>query len=174
MKNVKKVLSVAMVASMVFSMTACGKSFKAIDKKDFKKALKAIELDEDMEEIEDDNVEYLGIDDAEYAASAYDEDQMYMFIEFEDADAAKEYFEDEFYDDFEDAIEDEDIDGKYSNKISDDSGYIIVNGENDDEEMYGGIYFKDNVMVVAISYTTKKSDMKDIDAFLDAIGYPKP
>ncbi len=173
MKNVKKVLSVAMVASMVFSMTACGKSFKAISKKDFKKGLKAIELDEDMEELEDD-LEYYGFDDTEYVAMAEDDEQMYIFIEFEDAEVAKEYFEDEFYDDFEDAIEDEDIDGKYSYKISDNSGYILVNGENDDEEMYGGIFFKDNILVAAVADSTKKSDMKDIDAFLEEIGYPKP
>lgn len=175
MKSFKKFMSVALVASMALSFTGCGKSFKAINKKDFEKGLKAIKLDDDMLEYEDESVSSFLYDDAEYAAMATDDDQMYMFIEFEDEEAAKECFEEEFYEDLEDALEDEEFDGKESHKLKKTSGYIIINGDNEEEgDVYGGIYLKDNIMVVALAHSTKKSDKKDVDAFLKEIGYPKP
>lgn len=181
MKNCKKILSAILVATMALSLVGCS-SMKAIGKKDFKNALKELKLDDDMREIEEESdLEWYGYDDddIEYYASAYDDEQYYLFIQFEDTEAAHDYFEDEFYDDVMDMKEDKDFDGKLKTKLSKSSGYIILNGESDSKgfgkgDIYGGIYFKDNVIVVALANSNKKSDIKDINAFLKAIGYPKP
>ena len=77
-------------------------------------------------------------------------------------------------------IKDKDFDGKY--KMSFDgkeTGYITFSGEADskdfyDDDIYGGVYCKDGIVVIAYATRDKKSDIEDIDAFLKAIGYPKP
>lgn len=180
MKNCKKILSAILVASMAFSLAGCS-SVKAIDKKDFKNALKELKLDDDMREYKGDDIEYYGYDedDIKYLARVWDDDQWYMFIQFEDTEAAHDYFEDEFYDDIMDVKEDKDFDGKLKTKLSKSSGYIILKGESESDdfmegEVYGGIYFKNDVVVVALATSDKKSDIKDIDTFLKSIGYPKP
>lgn len=175
MKNCKKILSVILVASMAFSLAGCS-SIKAISKKDFKNALKELKLDDDI--IDRDYKD--SKDDMEYSAYAFDDDQYYMFYQFEDAEAAHDYFEDEIYDDAKDAKEDKEIDGKFKMKLSKTSGYVIINGENDGDDiweadyLYGGFYLKDDIIVVAMTTSDKKSDIKDVQAFLKEIGYPKP
>lgn len=171
MKNFKKAMSLTLIMAMALSLTACGKSFKAISKKDFEKGLKAIKLDDDIEE-EDDEDEL--DDDMTYEALVYADNQAYRFMEFEDEDAAFDYFEENYYDEFEDYLEDDEFEGEESHKLKKDTGYILFNGEEDGDDVYGGVFLKGNTIVVAEAGSTKKSAKKDIDAFLKAIGYPKP
>lgn len=111
-------------------------------------------------------------------------DQYYYFIEFKDEEEGLDWFEDNFYSDFEDGVEDGDIEGDYSYKITDTMGYVIISGESDsdflrrnfdlDGNIYGGFYYTEGIFVAAFTTKTKQSKIDDINAFLDAIGYPQP
>lgn len=174
MKKIKNVVAVMMTAVMLFSMTGCHKNIKEISKKDFKNALED-ELDVDSDDISD----WSDDDEKCYIYISDDYVQSYIFIEFDDEDDAADAFED-YYDDFEDVKDDDDFDGSSSAYISDSTGYILFDGETDDDkfleesEIYGGIYHRGAVLVVAYSADGGKSDNKDIDTFLSAVGYPKP
>ena len=59
------------------------------------------------------------------------------------------------------------------------TGYILVDGDSDNDDFmdgkcYGGIFLKENTIVIVMANSNKSSDMEDIDAMLSAIGYPKP
>ncbi len=171
MKISKKTVSMTLIMAMTLSMTACGKNFKQIDEDVFEEGLKVLKLDDNMSEY--DEKDYLD-DDMTYKAFVYDDNQAYIYMEFEDEDAAIDYFEDNYYEDFEDYLLDEEFEGEESHKLKKDTGYILYNGEEEGDEVYGGIFLKGNTIVVAEAGSTKKSAKKDIDAFLDEIGYPKP
>lgn len=179
MKKVKALVAGLLAGVMLFSMVGCA-NFKATDEKAFKKALEDefdLEEDEDYYVYEDD---YTWIDDCETSIYAYKKNAIFAFYEFEDAEAAGDYFEDYYYEDFEDMIKDKDFDGKYSMSYNSKSysGYITFNGEADsdfaDDDIYGGVYCKDGILIVAMAYSDKDSDKENVNAFLKAIGYPKP
>jgi hypothetical protein len=76
-------------------------------------------------------------------------------------------------------IDDKDFDGKYSYRITDTEGYILLNGEsssNDffDDDIYGGIFCKEDVVVIVLCRSTSDRDTSRVDEFLRAIGYPTP
>ena len=179
MKNLTKgIVSVALVGSMLMSVAGCA-SFNLISYKDFKKALEdAVNLDDDdIREYKNSTVDG---NDTKHEIYATDGKCAYMFIEFDDADDAVDYFED-VYDEFEDTVKDDDFDGSYKKAYSESSqtGYILVNGDSDNDDFmdgkcYGGIFLKENTIVVVMANSQKSSDIEDIDAVLDAIGYPKP
>ncbi|MCQ2482379.1 MAG: hypothetical protein MJ153_02685 [Clostridia bacterium] len=171
MKIFKKTVLFTFTVAMVLSMTACGKSFKQIDEDKFEDGLKVLKLDDEMNEYDEDD--YLD-DDMTYKAYVYDDNKAYIYMEFEDEEAAKDYFEDNYYEDFEDYLLDEEFEGEESHKLKKDTGYILFNGEEEGDDVYGGIFLKGETIVVAEAGSTKKSAMKDINAFLDEIGYPKP
>lgn len=181
MKNIKKILSVVMIVTMMTSLVAC-KSFKAIDYKVFKNAVDEVYGEEPIKYSED-MFEYAGYDEYDLDRNYYYyiDNGILEYYKFDDEEGAREFFEDYYYDEFEDMIEDDDFEGNRSNGLSNSRGYIIVNGEcdgsdfwEDIDEAYGGIYWVDNIVVVAMMDSDKKSDIKDMDAFLDEIGYPAP
>lgn len=179
MKKVKAIVAGLLAGVMLFSMVGCA-NFKATDEKAFKKAL---EDELDLEEDDDYYVYEDGdtwIDDCDTMIYAYKKNAVFGFLEFDDEEAAADYFEDYYYDDFEDMIKDKDFDGKYAMSYNDKagSGYITFNGDADsdfaDDDIYGGVYCKDGIIVVAMAYSDKSSDIDNVNAFLKAIGYPKP
>lgn len=179
MKNLTKgIVSVALAGSIMMSVAGCA-SFNQITHKEFKSALEdALKMDDgDYTEYKNSSV---GGDDTKHEVYAVDGKCRYAFIEFEDVDDAKDYFED-IYDEFEDTIKDDDFKGSYKKAYSDSSatGYILVDGDSDNDDFmdgkcYGGIFLKENTIVVVMANSNKSSDMDDIDAMLSAIGYPKP
>ncbi|MFA6828933.1 MAG: hypothetical protein WCQ74_05330 [Saccharofermentanales bacterium] len=172
MKVLKTLLCSALVATMLFCMVGCV-NVKAVNKKDFKNAL------EDVADFDDD--EYYEYDDYDsdnyYTIYAYDSDAYYNYSIYGDEDYALDAFED-IYDEFQDMKEDKDFDGSLRMGLSGSTGYILFNGEADgsvfDDEAYGGIYLKDDVVIMVYALSDSKSDIKDINAFLSAIGLPKP
>lgn len=180
MKNfVKGAVSAVLAGSMMLSIAGCA-NFNLITYKDFKNALEeALEMDDD-EYREYKNSSVSG-SDTKHEVYANDGNCRYAFIEFDDAEDAFDYFED-IYDEFEDTIEDKDFDGNYKKGLvegSSASGYILVNGDSDNSEFidgkcYGGIFLKENTIVIVMANSNKSKDMDKIDAMLNAIGYPKP
>lgn len=172
MKVLKTVVCSALVATMLFCMVGCV-SVKAVKKKDFKNAL------EDVADIDDDEYyEYHDYNsDIDYTVFAYEGNAYYDYSIYGDKDDALDAFED-IYDDFQDMKEDKDFDGSLRMGLSGSTGYILFNGEADDRDydgdMYGGIYLKDDVVIIVYAHSDRKSDIKVINAFLSAIGLPKP
>lgn len=197
MKKFKSFVAAALVASVIFGATGCSmgkKKFEATTKKDFKNAL------EDVLDLDDDDYNSVanptsiysysyvspfldGMDlldeyeiamDIEYS----DGDDHYYFMEFDDEEDALEFFEDTFYDAFQDVIKDKDFEGKYFTYLDEEMGYVIVHGESDsddffDDDIVGGFFVKDGVFVAVYTLSDKDSHIEDINAFLEAIGYPK-
>lgn len=60
--------------------------------------------------------------------------------------------------------------------FEDDMGYALFDFDMSSVQIYGGIYFKDNVIIMVSNANSKHkySDEALIDSFLDKIGYPKP
>lgn len=173
MKKVKVLAAGLMAGVMLFSMVGCA-NFKATDEKSFKKAL------EDELDLEEDEDYYVYESSDETSIYAYKKNAVFAFIEFDDEDDAADYFEDYYYEDFEDMVKDKDFEGKYAMSYNEKSGtgYITFNGEADgdfaDDDIYGGVYCKEGIIVVAMAYSDKSSDIDNVNAFLKAIGYPKP
>lgn len=179
MKKFKALAAGLMAGVMLFSLAGCA-NFKATDEKTFKNALEDVfdlEEDDDYYVYEDDDT---WIDDCDTSIYAYDSDCYLVFLEFDDPEDAYDYFEDVYYDDFEDMIKDKDFDGRYKMSANEKSstGYITFDGDADsdfaDDDIYGGIYCKDGILVIAMAWSDKNSDKEDINEFLKAIGYPKP
>lgn len=181
MKNIKKILSVVMIVAMMTSLVSC-KSFKVVDDGDFEDAIEEI-YDEEVMEISGDDIENAGLDeyDMEKFLSLIEEDVSIAYAEFEDEEAARDFFEDEYYKDFEDMIKDDDFEGSHSSGLNNSRGYILFEGEADGDgeweetdEIYGGIYWTENMVIIAIAYSDKKSDIEDMNEFLDMLGLPTP
>jgi len=171
----KKVMAIALVAAMMLSVAACGKNYKVVDKKTFKSAL------EDVADFDDDQIydyeDYY--DGAEHDLDCWDDNIRYEYIQFEDNEAAMEFFDDYYYDGFEDMIEDGDFEGRRSSAHSNTSAYILVNGESDsddffDDDIYGGFFCKEDTVVIVYAISDRDRDMEAVDEFLSAIGYPHP
>lgn len=173
MKTMKRIVSVAMAGVMMMSLAGCGKNWKNVDKKAFKAAL------EDVADIDDPYDYGSYYEGSKHDIDAYYGDYRYEWIEFKDADDAMDFFEDRIYDYFEDMIDDDDFDGKYSYKLTDTYGYILVNGESDSDDfyegdIYGGFYVRDNIVVRVYVRSDKEKKINKINEFLRAIGYPTP
>lgn len=181
MKKFKGVMAIGLTAAMLFSFTGCGTSFSATDKKTFESALE----DKDILDLDDDEYssqkgdDLYGVDGCTRDIWYYGDDFYIEYREFDETEDAYDYFED-CYDDFEDDMDDENFEGSSKSKISDTTGYIILDGEGDDgdfvgdDDIYGGLYFKDNTVVYVLVRSDKDKDQDKVDDFLDAIGYPKP
>ena len=189
MKNLKKIAAAVLVSAMAFSLAGCG-SVKAVSMKDFKKVVKAVDSDDlednyieiDEDEIKDWYSEYDHMDIIN-VAHTYDGDVYFVYYQFEDADAAADYFED-VYDDFKDELEDNELDGKQKSSLSKNSGYIMYKGEFEysfmlADDMYFstddylvGIYRADDMVVISICESDHKSDVELYNAFIKEIGFP--
>lgn len=175
MKTMKKVVSIALVAAMMLSVAACGKNYKVVDKKTFKSAL------EDVAGFDEDDIydfkDYY--DGAEHDLDCSDGRIRYEYIQFEDNEAAMDYFEDYWYDDYEDMVDDGDFSGRRSSVITNTSAYILVNGESDsddffDDDIYGGFFCKEDTVVLVYTVSDRDRDIEAVNEFLSAIGYPHP
>ena len=176
MKTMKKVLSIALVGAMMLSVAACGKgNYKIVDKKTFKNALEDV-ADFDSDEIHDYEDYY---DGAEHDLDCWDGNIRYEYIQFEDNEAAMDFFDDYYYEDFQDMVDDHDFSGTRFSSHTNTSAYIIINGESDsddffDDDIYGGFFCKEDTVVLVYAISDRQRDMDAVDEFLSAIGYPHP
>ena len=172
-KAIKNIVSVVLLASMALSLAGCAKKIEPIKKKDFKDAL------EEVFDIDDDD--YSDYDWDDYTnIYYYDHDTRVEMYQFDNEDDALELFED-YYDEFEDMIEDKEFKGKKKSFFDEKKGYgyILLNGESDsddffDDDIYGGIYWTGDTVIFVYVLSDKDKYTEKIDAFLNAIGYPKP
>lgn len=166
----------------VFDRIKQAYQFEAIDDITFKDAINEV-YGEEPREYTEDMFEYVGYDEYDLDCNYYSvfDDCIFEYFEFEDEEGAREFFEDEYHFEFEDMIYDDSFVGSQLNIISDSNGFIIVNGECDGDgfwteidNAYGGIYWIDNIVVIAMINSNKNVDIEELDAFLEMIGYPAP
>lgn len=180
MRNLTKIIgSVLLIGSMAFSVAGCT-GFKAITAKEFKSAIKAA-TDLKSSEIPIEKDGKIGSTEVNATLKATEGQCRFGFIEFEDTEDATDYFEDNIYDSFIDMIEDEGFEGNYRETYSESAatGYILVDGEGETTdffkgEIYGGIFLKDNTIVIAVTTSGKTKEKDKIDKVFDEINYPKP
>ena len=167
MKNIiKSFLSVTLVASMLFSLTACA-GVKEYDKKEVKSILK-----DELDLKADDDFYSYDWDDYESFYGSYGKASFRVYI-YDDEDDALDFFED---------LVDDVFSGRTKCVTSKTSGYITFSGEADDdgdffsedEYYYGGIYYADNMIIRVSAQKDKDSARDDVNAFCKAFGLPKP
>lgn len=172
-KAIKSIVSITLLASMAFSMAGCAKKITPVKKNDFKDAI------EEVFDIDDDD--YWEYDGDDYTSiSYYDHDYYVVMYQYDDADDALDDFED-IYDNYEDMVEDKEFKGKKKAVFNEKAGYgyIVLNGESEsddfyDDDIYGGIYWADDTVIVVLVLSDKDKYTENIDAVISALGYPKP
>lgn len=176
MKNFKKVLAAALVASMLFSLTACGKKVVKIDEDDFSDALEdTIDWEEGREFgiIKDTTVIATTYDEAdsyEYDADIYINGMDYgltdysvyvQYVIFDDEDDANDYF----YCYYEAYAEDnKDVSKKYTEG---ESGYFI--DVNVDDGFHAFYYAEDMVFEIR---AFDEASAKAVRGMLNDFGFP--
>lgn len=175
MKKIKSVISAAIIGSMLFAFTGCGK-IGEIDKKEFKKTVKDVldcDNDEYAEYDKDDLAKY---EDYRARYRGEDSDKYSVSITVYDDEEAAQYFFDSYVND----IEFSDDHGLIDGKVKKTGSYVTVDAEitsgydGDDYDYYGGVYLA-GTTIVRISTTTGKDKHKDtVDELLDALDLPTP
>ena len=175
MKIFRKVLSAALVATMLFSLTACGKKVVKIDEDDFVDALEDnIEWEERQQYvyIEDTTVYATNFEDPDdsfdYDADVYisgmdhgetDYSVYCQYIIFDDEDDANEYFAN-YYEAM--AEDNDDASKKYKEG---ESGYFI---DINVEDGFHGVYYAEDMVFELRAYNEEsvkavKTMLKDFD-----------
>ena len=173
-----------MLVSVSLSFTACPLQrqnklkFDKLERSTFEDAMK------------DTNIEYSSIDELILTNASYIEshlgegvsggvigelnDVVFSYVEYVDTYFAHEYFKQHFME--YDYYYTTDHDREINLLIEDDMGYALFDFDMSSVQIYGGIYFKDNVIIMVSNANSKHkySDEALIDSFLDKIGYPKP
>ena len=175
--KMKKVISVAVLGAMALSMTGCAKKIESVKKGDFKDAIEEV------------------IDDSDYSDNGsniyyYGDNFFIEFYEFDDEDDARDCWDD-IVDSYEDANDGGDFDGKRKTVNTDNYGYILLDGECEDDDFltdisgvyflnggenyyYGGIYWVEDEIIIVMTTKDKDGNREDIDTIISALGYPKP
>lgn len=173
----KKVISVALVGAMALSIAGCAKKIETVKAGDFRDAL---------EEVMDDD-DYTDANDNIYC---YGDNFFIEFYEFGDEDDAADAWDD-IYDTYEDMTDGGDFSGKRKTVTTGSFGYILLDGECEDEDFltgvsgvqflnggenyyYGGIFYVEDQIIIVMTTKDKDGNREDIDTILNALGYPKP
>ena len=157
--------------------------FKAVKEDDFTNALK------DVFGISDADIYVFDEEDYSKMISYSATDQVYSLSIYDDFEEATLVF-DEMYDEFYGEFDDKEYEGTYTYYFDEESetGYILFDGQNefvdvssyiDGLYLYGGLYLKNETLVMVLSYDLGPQDgdsdkVKNANAFLNKIGYPLP
>ena len=175
--KMKKIISVALLGAMTLSVAGCALKIETVKKGDFKDAIEEV------------------IDEGDYAETSnniyyYGDNFFIDYYELDDEDDAADAWED-IYDVYEDMIDHSDFEGKRKTVSTSSYGYILLDGECDDDDFlrdvsgvqflaygenyyYGGIFYCEDQIIIVMTLKDKDGNREDIDTILDALGYPKP
>ena len=149
------------------SLAGCARKIEPVSSRDFKNA---------VEEVFDDD-EY-----GTYGGSVFVLDDHFAvnFTEFDDEDDARDTWE-EALDNFDDMMDDNDFHGRTVRVDRDNYGYILFDGECDDDDfmgdrsyIYGGIFYVEDEYIAVVTDKDKDSNRADVDTILNALGFPHP
>ncbi len=166
MKNrIKKLTSVVLVGFMLFSMTACSKTF-TVDS--FRDALIKANIGATIANIKvSQNQAYYSRDNLELYAS---------YNKSTDEYAALTWFQ-SFYERFEKTT----FVGNVQTKFDKGYSYFTLNGETKDEQFsspvgyyYGGWYCKKDTVIIVYTTLDSENNRAEVDRILTQLKYPKP
>ena len=178
MKRFKNVVAVTLAFAMAFSLIGCGKAKDIDDedeKEEVEEETSGNGMEDLIKDFPGTASERLGI--SEDDINEYDPSEMHNSHAFEgsyyicggsdlpaiecavydDPDEARETFE-EYYSNFNEQFNEDNFDGDYECFFEDDQGYIVIDGSNSGThifgdpfatgEVYAGVYFEDNTVIV--------------------------
>ena len=155
-----------------------------IDDTAFYNALNAIGMDEsDVEAMADTGFSFADTD-TEFDVilnldATSEKNNQYSFTHCVDEETAKALF-DYYYGNYDYVFDAKDFSGISSHEVNSDSAYILIDGRFDDKTSntytpyHDAIYLKGDTVIVAISGNYDFAVEKEINTFLDALGYPHP
>ena len=155
-----------------------------VDDAAFYNALNAIGLDESYVAVMADTGFSFADVDTEYEVilnldATSDNNNQYSYTHCVDEATAKALF-DYYYDNYDDLFDADDFSGISSHEVNEDSAYILIDGRIDDKATntytpyHDAIYLKGDTVIVTIAGNYDFTVEKEINTFLDALGYPHP
>lgn len=159
-------------------------SLKDIDRSDFYKALESINIDESETDVMENTSFSFAGKSKEYEIECNidarsDNDNTYSYTKCVDEATAKSLFE-YYYDDYDHIFDSKDFSGIKSYEVGDNTAYILIDGRFDDSSSntytpyHDAIFLKGDTVIVAIASDYDLSIEKEVNDFLNALGYPHP
>ena len=108
-----------------------------------------------------------------------DKENQYSYTKCVDEATAKALF-DFYYADYEGLFDNKNFSGISSHEVGSNTAYILIDGRYDDQiagtytPYHDAIYLKGDTVIVAISSDYDLTIEKEVNDFLDALGYPHP
>ena len=159
-------------------------SLKEVSEDDFFSALEKIGIDDSnisiMEDtsfsFEDDDTEF----EIEYSIDAYAENEnFYSYTRCADEETAQALFQ-YYYNDYTYLFDSKNFSGIQSHESGDTTGYLLIDGRYNDNAAgtytpyHDAIFLKGDTVVFAMASDYELSIEKEVNNFLDALGYPHP
>ena len=159
-------------------------TLKDITETEFFAALDKVGVSEsDADVMEDTSFSFNGSDrdyDVEYNVDAVSEvGNYYSYTRCVDEATAKDLF-DYYYSDYSGILDDKDFSGIKSYEIGTNTAYLLIDGRYDDKinntytPYHDAIYLKGNTVIIVTAADYDLSIEKEVNTFLDALGYPHP
>ncbi len=165
---------------MMFQLTACKKVVEYDEESLITVLEDELGMDEDEIYTAENDSSQNGYPDADLVTARYG-DARINAVFVEDADEAENLFA-EYYDGFINSFDaDDSFEGNYIFKSSDGSGYIVVNGSDIGTSVFGARYASGDVyiglyysgpMIIFVTPENMDSDLDDVGAVIEALGYP--
>lgn len=175
MNKCKRILALLLMTTLCVSMSACGKknrSFKKLSKEQFIEATKKQNYVYE---------EYFTQDEADqttsdilYGAGVTSGTNVFMYFVYKDNATAKEYFQSNYFEQYKKTKEMLDTGKSIDLKLDEDSGYVLIDLDQDEAKGYGGYFLKEDTIVVVATLECTDSNKSAVDALLGEIDYPKP
>lgn len=183
-KEIKSIVSVVLLVSMAFSIAGCARKIKPVEMNDFKDALQEeFDLDEyNYSERHTDSYTYIiyfGHDCHISYCESYGNDL--------DSSLNSDNSFRDTYNIFMDIVENNEFKGKKTCVFNekDGYGYILFDGESNSDKfwpsskygsIYGGYYWTGDMLIHVVGWEGIDNDeyIKNVDAMIRALGYPKP
>ena len=108
-----------------------------------------------------------------------DKENQYSYTKCVDEATAKALF-DFYYADYEGIFDSKNFSGISSHEVGSNTAYVLIDGRYDDKiantytPYHDAIYLKGDTVIVAISSDYDLTIEKEVNDFLDALGYPHP
>lgn len=155
-----------------------------VDDTAFYNALNAIGIDESDVEVMSDTSFSFADDDTDFKViinldATSDNDNQFSYTQCVDEKTAKALF-DYYYDDYDYLFDAKDFSGISSHEVGSNSAYVLIDGRYNDNTAntytpyHDAIFLRGDTVIVAIASDYDLSIEKEINDFLNALGYPHP
>lgn len=155
-----------------------------VDDETFFNALKTIGIDDsDIQSMVDTSFSFTD-SDTEYEIvinldATSEKNNQYSYTRCADEATAKKLFE-YYYDNYDHVFDAKEFSGISSHEVGSDYAYVLIDGRYDNNTSntytpyHDALYLKDDTVIVVISSDYDLTIEKEINDFLNAIGYPHP